>query len=118
MTLKAALAQERRTMAALAMHTLLMTADQNGKVVDINDNFCALLKYRRDELLGRSLRFRQDQHGAILQALALGKAWAGDVTVDASDESTLVLRAVFVPLAGAEPPQHLLVATLAEQLPD
>ena len=111
--LKAALAQERRTMAALERHTLLMTADQNGKVAAINDNFCALLKFRREELLGRSLRFRQDQHGAILQALALGEAWAGDVAVDANDENTLVLHAMFVPLAGAEPSQHLLVATLA-----
>ena len=97
--LDAALAHERRLLATLGNAVLLMSADRNGKLVDINDNFCALLDYRREEVLGHALGFREDQYAAIAETLAQGLPWAGDVTVYAKDGSPHALRALFVALA-------------------
>lgn len=113
--LNAALAQERRVLASLEQGILFMSSDQNGKLIEINDNFCTLLEYRREEMLGHSIRFHEDQYHVILERLATGQPWTGDVTVYARDGKPHALRALFVAQAndGTNAARHRLFATLA-----
>lgn len=121
--LNAALAESLRIGTALEQHTLLLSVDQRGHVVNVSDQFCAAFQYQPEDLFERPIPCQQEQHQAIVAHLAQQISWASDLTIQAGDGSAHQLHATFVPLADDDKGLrlHLVMVTTRQQwlnLPD
>ncbi|HHQ41042.1 MAG TPA: PAS domain S-box protein, partial [Chromatiales bacterium] len=77
---------------AVAAHLALCTLDGEGRILAVNERFCALAAADRDRLLGWGLDVLRMEHAgrplleAASPALARGEAWQGEVRlVDVED---------------------------------
>ncbi|MBL8480750.1 MAG: PAS domain S-box protein, partial [Rhodocyclaceae bacterium] len=86
---RARLARAQRDSAAL-LHTIdayamVSVTDPDGRIVEVNDNFCRACGYTRNELLGRDHRFlKSGLHSAMFwrdmwQQLASGASWRAEI---------------------------------------
>jgi PAS domain S-box-containing protein len=78
---------------ALDRHAIVSTADLFGSITSVNDNFCRISGYSRDELMGRNhsiLRSGLHPSGffqAMYDTLACGAIWQGEICNRAKDGS-------------------------------
>lgn len=87
---------------ALDQHAIVSMADLYGRITCVNDNFCRISGYSRDELLGQDhaiLRsglhpkgFFQD----MFDALARGEIWQGEICNRAKDGKLYWVRATML----------------------
>lgn len=86
----------------------IMITDETGRVVWVNEAFCQLSGYTKDELLGRKPSIlksgRQDlefyQH--LWQTLQSGKVWQGKIVDARKDGSLYTADQIITPLCDAE----------------
>ena len=89
---------------AINEHTLFSIADARGRIIDINDGFCRISGYSRDELLGRDHRVLNSGHHPksfwveMWQTIASGKPWRGEVCNRAKDGSLYWVDSTNIPL--------------------
>lgn len=117
MTADLSLAKQRAELALRDNSTLLDTlnrfnlmsvADANGIIVDVNEAFCLVTGYRRDELLGcRHQVLNSGQHedafwAQMWQTISHGEPWNGDVCDRTRDGALLWLKTTVVPLKDAQ----------------
>ena len=90
--------------AAMDAHALLSTADQAGRITHVNDRFCAVSGYSREELLGQSHNLlRSGLHGAsfyedLWKTLRKGEVWKSEICNRAKDGSLFWVDATIVPM--------------------
>ena len=117
--LNMALAESLLVGAALEKHAFLLTVDQDAKVVNVSDRFCAALQYQPEDLFERRIPCLPEQQQTIASMLAQQSTWACDLTMQAGDGSVHQLRTTFVPLtdgeAGSSQLLHLVMATTPQQ---
>jgi PAS domain S-box-containing protein len=88
---------------ALDEGTIVDIADQNGVITHVNDNFCAIAKYTREELVGQNHRMlNSGYHPAsffkeLWATVLAGKIWRGEVREKAGDGSFFWLDTTVVP---------------------
>ncbi|MEO0629186.1 MAG: PAS domain S-box protein, partial [Planctomycetota bacterium] len=71
--------------AAMDNHTLFSIADSRGRIVEVNEGFCRISGYSRDELIGQDHRILNSGHHDKMfwvdmwKTIASGSSWRGEV---------------------------------------
>ena len=119
--LQAELAQARRMLAAVDQHAVMATLDEHGLIASVNDKFCKVFQFSREELMHADPRllhappYPHDQLTDALQALKDGEAWTDVISAWRRDGQEVRLRITVSATADATP-QYIVVGSVLQAL--
>lgn len=104
---------------AMDQHNIVSIADIGGRITDINEQFCAISGYRREELIGQNHRLIKSSHHDkafyqdIWQTISSGKVWHGEICNLTKDGHEYWVRSTIVPFIDrkGDPWQYISVRT-------